>query len=110
MKKDVTTDLVCGIVAEFMNQVTNGDEFAFEKAVHAFKNATELNDEQEAMVRNSILHLGIIATNVSDEDMMKRVVGIECNILLWTLAADWHCLNTRTMGDDENYTPDNTAS
>lgn len=110
MNKDVTMDLVCGIVTEFMNQVTNGDEFAFEKAVHAFKNATELNDEQEAMVRNSMLHLGIIATNVSDEDMLKRVVGIECNILLWTLAADWHCLNTRTMGDDENYTPDNTAS
>ncbi len=110
MNEDVTTDLVCGIVAEFMNQVTNGDEFAFEKAVHAFKNATELNDEQEAMVRNSMLHLGIIATNVSDEAMLKRVVGIECNILLWTLAADWHCLNTRTMGDAENYTPDNTAS
>lgn len=105
MNKDITMDFVCSIVAEFMNQVTNGDEFAFEKAVHTFKNSTELDDEQEAMVRNSMLHLGIIATNVNNEEMLKCVVGLECNILLWTLAADWHCLNTRTMGDSENYQP-----
>lgn len=104
MKKEVTMEMVCGIVAEFMNQVANGEQFAFEKAVNDFKNSTELNDEQEAMVRNSLLHLEIIATNVENLDTVKRVVGMECNILLWTLAADWHCLNTRTMGDAENYT------
>ena len=90
MEKDVTTNLVCGIVADFMNQVNDGERFAFEKAVHAFKENVELTDEQEAMVRNSLLHLEIIANN-------------ECNILLWTVAADWHCLNTRTLGDTDDY-------
>ena len=98
-------DFVCSIVAEFMNQVTNGDEFAFEKAVHTFKNSTELDDEQEAMVRNSLFHLEIIANNIENEETVKHVAGMECNILLWTVAADWHCLNTRTLGDSENYQP-----
>lgn len=103
MNENVTMGLVCGIVTDFMNQVNAGDEFAFEKAVHALKDSTELNDEQEAMVRNSLLHLEIIAQKVSDEEIVKRVVGMECNILLWTVAADWHCLNTRTLGDNEQW-------
>lgn len=101
---------VCGIVADFMNQVNDGDQFAFEKAVHAFKNGTELTDEQEAMVRNSLLHLEIIANNVENQDTVKHVVGMECNILLWTVAGDWHCLNTRTMGDSDNYQPESIGN
>lgn len=105
MKNEVTMNIVCGIVADFMNQVNNGERFAFENAVHAFKDSTELNDEQEAMVRNSLLHLEAFSKNVDDEDAVKRMVGMECNILLWTIAAEWHCLNTRTMGDSEDYKP-----
>lgn len=103
MEKDVTTNLVCGIVADFMNQVNDGERFAFEKAVHAFKENVELTDEQEAMVRNSLLHLEIIANNIENEETVKHIVGMECNILLWTVAADWHCLNTRTLGDIDDY-------
>ena len=103
-------DTVCGIVADFMNQVSEGEEFAFEKAVHAFKSGTELNDEQEAMVRNSLLHLEAFAKHVNDEDEVKRMVGMECNILLWTVAADWHCLNTKTMGDSEEWKPENRGN
>jgi len=105
MKNDVTMDVVCGIVADFMNEVNNGEQFAFENAVHAFKDSIELTDEQEAMVRNSLLHLEAFAQNVNDEDAVKRMVGMECNILLWTIAEDWHCLNTRTMGDSEDFKP-----
>ena len=108
--KDITMELVCDIVADFMNQVSNGEQFAFEKAVHAFKGSTELNDEQEAMVRNSLLHLEAFAQHVDDEDAVKRMVGMECNILLWTLAADWHCLNTRTMGDSEDWKPESRGN
>lgn len=96
-------NLVCGIVADFMNQVNAGDRFPFEKAVHAFKENVELTDEQEAMVRNSLLHLEIIANNIENEETVKHIVGMECNILLWTVAADWHCLNTRTLGDTDDY-------
>ena len=96
-------DMVCGIVADFMNQVNDGERFAFEKAVHAFKENVELTDEQEAMVRNSLLHLEAFAQHVNDEDAVKRMVGMECSILLWTVAADWHCLNTRTLGDTDDY-------
>ena len=103
-------ELVCGIVADFMNQVNNGEQFAFEKAVHAFKGSTDLNDEQEAMVRNSLLHLEAFAQHVDDEDAVKRMVGLECNILLWTLAADWHCLNNRTMGDSEDWKPESRGN
>lgn len=108
--ENMTMELVCGIVADFMNQVSEGDRFAFEKAVHAFKTSTELNDEQEAMVRNSLLHLEAFAHNVDDDEAVKRMVGMECNILLWTVAADWHCLNTRTMGDSEDWKPENMGN
>ena len=110
MDKDITMNLICDIVADFMNQVSEGEKFAFEKAVHAFKDSTELNDEQEAMVRNSLLHLEAFAEHVNDEDEVKRMVGMECNILLWTVAADWHCLNTKTMGDSEEWKPENRGN
>ncbi len=110
MDKDVTTKLVCDIVADFMNQVYDGEQFAFEKAVHAFKENVELTDEQEAMVRNSLLHLEIIANNIENEETVKHIVGMECNILLWTVAADWHCLNTRTMGDSEEWKPESRGN
>lgn len=110
MNKELTTDLVCGIVADFMNALEAGDNFAFEKAVHAFKNNIEMTDEQEAMVRNSLAHLETIAQNCKEDFNLKGFVGMECNIILWTLAADWHCLNTRTLGDKEGFTPDSLAS
>ena len=110
MDKDVTMKLVCDIVADFMNQVNEGEQFAFEKAVHAFKENVELTDEQEAMVRNSLLHLEIIANNIENEETLKHIVGMECNILLWTVAADWHCLNTRTMGDSEEWKPESRGN
>lgn len=110
MEKDVTTNLVCGIVADFMNQVNDGERFAFENAVHAFKENVELTDEQEAMVRNSLMHLEIIAQNCEEGFDLKGFVGLECNVILWTLAGDWEILIKRTMGDSEDFTPDNVAS
>ncbi len=47
---------------------------------------------------------------MDDDEAVKRMVGMECNILLWTVAADWHCLNTRTMGDSEDWKPENMGN
>lgn len=109
-KYEVTMEQICRFIAEYMNQVSDGEKFAFEKAVHVLKNSIDMTDKQEAMVRNSLLHLEAFAKYVDDEEAVKRMVGLECNILLWTLADDWHCLNTRTMGDSEDWKPENNVN
>lgn len=103
MNKEITMEFVVGIVADFLNAVNEGEQFAYENAVHTFKNSTELNDEQEAMLRNSLYHLEIMENNIPNVETMKHIVGCECNVILWTLAADWHCINTRTLGDSDEY-------
>ncbi len=103
---NISLDFVSAILADFMNNIINGNEYAYEKAVQIFK-FHGLNPEQEAMVRNSLYHLEIIANNCNDDFDLHGFVGLEANILLWTLAADWHCLNTRTLGDSDGYTHQN---
>lgn len=110
MNQNLTLDAVAGIMADFMNGVTSGQEHSFEKAIHAFKGNFEMTDEQEAMVRNSLMHLEIIAQNCEEGFDLKGFVGLECNVILWTLAGDWEILIKRTMGDSEDFTPDNVAS
>lgn len=101
----ITMEFVAGIVADFLNAVNVGEKFAYENAVHTFKNSTELNDEQEAMLRNSLSHLEIMENNIPNVETMKKIAACECHIILWTLAADWHCINTRTLGDSDEYLP-----
>ena len=107
MNKEITMEFVAGIVANFLNAVNEGEQFAYENAVHTFKNSTELNDEQEAMLRNALYHLEIMENNIPDVETMKPIVACECHIIFWTLAADWHCINTRTLGDSDEYISQN---
>lgn len=102
-KNGVTMELVCGIVADFMNNVTDGDPFAYEKAIHTFKNSIELDDAQECMVRNTLFNLELLANNVDDEEGLKGIVGMEANILFWSVAGDWEIIIKRTLGDRPGY-------
>lgn len=108
--ENLTMDKVAGIMADFMNGVTNGQEHSFEKAIHAFKNNFEMTDEQEAMVRNSLFHLETIAQNCQEDFNLEGFVGLECNIIFWTLAGDWSIMITRTLGDSESFTQESIGS
>lgn len=101
----ITMEFVAVIIADFLNAVNVGEQFAYENAVYTFKNSTELNDEQEAMLRNSLSHLEIMENNIPNVETMKKIAACECHIIFWTLAADWHCINTRTLGDSGEYLP-----
>ena len=103
MNKEMTIEIVASMLADFLNAINEGEQFAYENAVHTFKDNTELTDEQEAMLRNSLYHLEIMENNISDIEKMKHIAACECHIIFWTLAADWHCLNTRTIGDSDEY-------
>ena len=96
MEKDVTMNLVCGIVADFMNQVNDGERFAFEKDVHALKENVELSDEQEEMERNSMMHMEIIANNMKNEDTLKHIKVRDINYIVWTIDASWHSTSSDT--------------
>lgn len=108
--QNLTMDKVAGIMADFMNNVTSGQEYSFEKVMDAFKKEFEMTDEQEAMVRSSLFHLETIAQNCEEGFDLKGFVGLECNVIFWTLAGDWNIIITRTLGNSENYTPDNIGS
>lgn len=108
--QNLTMDKVAAIMADFMNNVTSGQEHSFEKAIDAFKKEFEMTDEQEAMVRSSLFHLEIIAQNCEESFSLENFVCLECNIILWTLAADWNIIITRTLGNSEDYTPENVGS
>ncbi len=100
-KEELSMEMVCSILADIMNDLESGDDYAYEKGVQRFKDATELTEQQESMIRNSLAHLEMI-TNSGCK--IEGLVGFEANIILWTLAEDWHCLNHRTLGDKNSNT------
>ena len=101
MKQNELLDKMSGIIADFMNGVTTGNETAYEDAVTAIKNEWNIEPEQEACVRIALTHLELMALNCKKSFNLPGFVGLEINILMQVVIADWHALNTSTLSGEE---------
>ena len=95
--ENMTTDMVAGILADFMNGVMSGNENAYEQAVRRSKAEFELTAEREAAVRITLTHLEMMTQHCNEDFDLKGFVGLEVNVLFWTIAGDWDILNRRIL-------------
>lgn len=103
MYKEVTINDIARILSDYTVKVIHGDRFAYENAVHELKTKYELNEAQEAMIRNTLYHTSIILCTKPDVQILAHALEVGSTIILWTLADDWHCINNRTLGDRDDY-------
>jgi len=93
------SDFVFGVMADFMNGVTSGDENAFETAVQSLCKRYELKQEQEAMIRIALTNLEQLANHADEDFNLTGFVGLECNIIKWIICEDYEHLNKNVLRD-----------
>lgn len=90
---------IAGIMADFMNGVSQNVSSAYRNAMEAFENYC-LSTEQEAAIRIVLTHLETLARNCDEDFNLPGVVGLECNIIEQIIDGRWHELNHYTLGED----------
>lgn len=100
MKKDIEkVEELADVMADFMNGVMNGEKGAFENAISTLKHRYELNKEQEAAVRISLIGLEQLANHANGDFNLDGFVGLNCNVLFWVIAGDYDIINRRVLAD-----------
>ena len=92
---EIYLDEVCGYMATFMNELTDGNRHVVERTVEQMKKRFALDDAQEAALQIALFHLEMMHSEADEEFNMDGLVGLECHVI-----ADILTKNYRSICDD----------